>query len=787
MRFAPTETGTYTFEIHAVDGAGTATPSSSMAFNSASGTKKGYIRQANKHYLKFDNNDTYFPIGSGNQLPNPVTLTLPTATCVYPSPSPPEPYQVCDIASPEEYCTVEYEVYLDRLFTQNVNYTRLVFSTQGVGIFGYDYNLNRCFYKNFLFNDPTAGNTSQNSYGINLKDAWQLDFILRVCERNGIYVQLGLWNSGDICYKDYDQWAHNTWNHSCFNANGFDELYNPYPSTNVVLSCDNPYKFFSDGTARQVQKNMIRYIVSRWGYSTNILTWELMNEMQWLYVGNIDNYPSPRWTTPTTFDSDVLGWVTDISSYIKSIDPNKHMVMTDYDPTNCPNDLNADPNGHDYTVTPGCFLPTRRLVNEIDKVSDFSTNHLYQGYLDCNWPGSENHFVWAQRYNNVYSKPFFVSEWSDSDPMKMVNYDPRGFFFHDVSWSAGFSSAMGVPSTCWLDVYTINPSINLDYTFNALYQYWNGVKLDQDDNIQYYDNNVTSSGNYCTSAAIVNNGCPPSPPPYFSPGSKLKCYYFTKNKKEFYGWAVDPNFSIEAISNNAATASYATSSSGTRPTPIVNPFVQINNILPGDYSVTWYNTATGAVYGQEIFNTTTNTLTISSSLLTSKIADPSNIFGDIAFKAVRDCHTQDCGWNETSFNILANPASLTTGMASSADKSSFYYVDNTGKLINMYFNNTWQFSVIPTYTTVLASSGIVTDNVGVGRIYYVGTDRRVYVATYNLISQTWSSTMISGSFQVAISSAAKLSLDPSGNVYFAALPSRLVQIPVSGGGFGRVT
>ncbi len=38
-------------------------------------------------------------------------------------------------------------------------------------------------------------------------------------------------------------------------------------------------RHFTDPQARKYQQRIFRYIVARWGYSPNILSWELFNEI----------------------------------------------------------------------------------------------------------------------------------------------------------------------------------------------------------------------------------------------------------------------------------------------------------------------------------------------------------------------------------------------------------------------------------------------------------------------------------------------------------------------------
>ena len=51
---------------------------------------------------------------------------------------------------------------------------------------------------------------------------------------------------------------------------------------------DTPSEFFTDARAQKDVKKYIRYLVSRYGYSSNILCWELFNEVN-MAEGNADD------------------------------------------------------------------------------------------------------------------------------------------------------------------------------------------------------------------------------------------------------------------------------------------------------------------------------------------------------------------------------------------------------------------------------------------------------------------------------------------------------------------
>lgn len=74
--------------------------------------------------------------------------------------------------------------------------------------------------------------------------------------------------------------------------------------------------FFTDPEAKRRTKMWLRYAVARYGHSPNLLAWELFNEVEW-----VDARYADRW-------SDIAAWHKEMSDYLRSIDPYKHLITT---------------------------------------------------------------------------------------------------------------------------------------------------------------------------------------------------------------------------------------------------------------------------------------------------------------------------------------------------------------------------------------------------------------------------------------------------------------------------
>jgi len=141
---------------------------------------------------------------------------------------------------------------------------------------------------------------------LSIENARKLDRVVDAAAANGVYIQLVLQHHGQYTTKVDPNWNQNPFNV----ANG------------GFLS--SPEQFFSDPHAIALTKAKYRYIVARWGYSPNIMAFELFNEVQ--------NIPEIRPNLGAVVD-----WHRQMADYLRSVDVDKHLITASY--TNPGNDL----------------------------------------------------------------------------------------------------------------------------------------------------------------------------------------------------------------------------------------------------------------------------------------------------------------------------------------------------------------------------------------------------------------------------------------------------------------
>ncbi|MBI4327284.1 MAG: DUF5060 domain-containing protein [Chloroflexi bacterium] len=134
-----------------------------------------------------------------------------------------------------------------------------------------------------------------------LDRAWQLDYVFRLAEQEGIYLLLCLEYHG-MFETEPDYWGgNNNWPKNPYNA----ALGGPCPNQNA---------FFTNATAKNLYQKRLRYLVGRYGYCTQLLAWEFFNE-----IDNVYRYLNP---------ADVASWHRQMGDWLRTHDPYRHLVTT---------------------------------------------------------------------------------------------------------------------------------------------------------------------------------------------------------------------------------------------------------------------------------------------------------------------------------------------------------------------------------------------------------------------------------------------------------------------------
>lgn len=400
VRFTPTLLGKWTFGL-TINGSPIDLGTINNIFYVINAANPGFIEKANKRYFKtkvggakFDAK-AFYPIGI-----NVAHFDFNTWR------------------GRKEYGFNQYKEYLDKIASVNGNTIR-IFIDGGINLLGYDFVLQKQFFRNF-----------------NAKNASILDTIIEYAQKKGIYIQFCIFNYtslGNQLHADNYWQDYNPFNLNCSNK----EIINNHFEYGFI---SNPYDFFTNADCLELQKKLLKYITNRWGYSTNIFCWEIFNEsVQIEAVNKIDeNTPEFDTTQISNFTEKYITWFNEIYLFIKQNDINKHLITTSH-PT--------------HTIGGGeGFLRINNLI-------DFTQSHLYKDFTLKNISDHNNlmkAFSWeAKEYLTYFDKPFGIGEtqylmdgYGSRFGYTQGFFDPLGYGIHDLLWASFFSGSYS-PALFW--------------------------------------------------------------------------------------------------------------------------------------------------------------------------------------------------------------------------------------------------------------------------------------------------------------------------------------------------
>ncbi len=253
--------------------------------------------------------------------------------------------------------------------------------------------------------------------------ARNIDALIKASEKYGVYIIL-VFDSYSTLMAETGPWGEESW------------ADNPYNSKKGG-PCKEPQDFFTDNAAKIYYKNRVRYIMARWGYSPNIIAFELWNE----------------------FDAPA-GWVAEMAAYIRSINP------------------------HGQLVTTSMGYPWSNNFEESDVWKtgglDFIDYHIY-GDQTANAIGTLASL--ADELTKRFKMPFLVGEFgiSAAESDGAIDIAGAGRELHNSIWAAAMSRSFAGSLNWWWEEYVKRK--NLYPHYRALRNFtegtdWGSVKAD---------------------------------------------------------------------------------------------------------------------------------------------------------------------------------------------------------------------------------------------------------------------------------------------------------------------
>eukprot|EP00118_Oscarella_pearsei_P006546 m.29751 g.29751 ORF g.29751 m.29751 type:complete len:381 (+) comp31223_c0_seq3:648-1790(+) len=220
----------------------------------------------------------------------------------------------------------------------------------------------------------------------NLTNLWRLDYVVELAGRRDVRLLMCTESFNLLRSKSpYGKWSTSYLN----KANG-----------GII---DHPQDFFTDKAAKEDYKDRLRYLIARYGYSTNVFAWEYFNE-----VDITDKYDSTA----------QVAWIKEMTDWIHSLDVNRHLISTSY--SNSAGDAE---------------------VQKLDSL-DFTMTHNYNEDDIAAVTGQ-----WPKMKVDKYKKPSYVAEFG----IAKENEDKRGWSLHNGLWSPVFQLGAGTCMTWWWD------------------------------------------------------------------------------------------------------------------------------------------------------------------------------------------------------------------------------------------------------------------------------------------------------------------------------------------------
>ncbi len=285
--------------------------------------------------------------------------------------------------------------------------------------------------KNLEWGPDRSQNPPIGQYSMDVARKW--DTIVNAAEKNDVYIQLCLQHHGQYTQQTDPNWADNPFNVA---NGGF---------------LKNPEDFFTDPTALRLTRNKFRYIVARWGYSPHLMSFELFNEVQ--NIGEVRDH----------FEN-VVNWHRQMAAYIRSLDPNHHLITT----SNSPPDS-----------------PLAKIGLDYDQI------HTYV-------PSILSYFL-SQSVAGV-NTPVFLGEWGE-------NGRQTESALHDGLWSGIMVPAAGAPQYWYWD--QVQPQ-NWWGQYKAVTSYIKASHMAAQTNLHSVPVHATSSGNRATLSFTPSGGFGPT-------------------------------------------------------------------------------------------------------------------------------------------------------------------------------------------------------------------------------------------------------------------------------------
>jgi hypothetical protein len=258
---------------------------------------------------------------------------------------------------------------------------------------------------------------SHNNYSDKLDEMQAFDRIVDKCEDNGVYFIL-FRHHVEVMMRE--EWADIRWQN------------NPYRK---ALGLKSVEEYFTTKEAIKWQRNCLRYIYSRWGYSPNMAFFSYSEVDNWYYQMAKDAaddkitaesgvMKNPGKDSEAYAAARLRIWINDHQDYIKKELNEKARFCHTYASVGKMEESNA---------------------TSFFTLSDIVGLHSYGDMKDINF---KRRYDLLEFYWKKYRKPVFIEEMG---PERVAMFCCTGIEFHNSVWSTAFMGGFGTGMDWWWD------------------------------------------------------------------------------------------------------------------------------------------------------------------------------------------------------------------------------------------------------------------------------------------------------------------------------------------------
>jgi hypothetical protein len=397
VRFAPPHVGKWKAKVRIHVNEEMLFESNDFIFQVIQSNNPGYVnRDGHRRYMRY-NNKTFYPIGCNLPWPETDRVVDPELWDYLCHPGFDEDGQ------PEMICIEEgYRSHYSAPRVYDKYKERLVQLIQNGGN----------YFRTIMYPTSTEIEWEKlGDYTERLHMAQELDDILEIAEQNDVFLH---WNfqihynfqESEVAYNR--QWS---WDKS---MNGFDFCYKQFGTET------NPMGFFTDQEAKKYFKQKLRYILSRYGYSTSIGAWELISE-----INNIRpfEFTSNYYKTGNNWQT-FRDWQVEMANYVKSLYHGQiHLLTSSYGEAKVLQDNTFNHNSFDLMSVNGYDYQEPSFASHF--INEVSKKHLNESL--------------SSSYSYYNEKPMIFSE---GDPLEVHCWE-SGTELKRAMWQSMFSGLAG--------------------------------------------------------------------------------------------------------------------------------------------------------------------------------------------------------------------------------------------------------------------------------------------------------------------------------------------------------